>query len=34
MRSWQADAGLVPRKSMSLIPGGGFGLQVAERVGL
>jgi SAM-dependent methyltransferase len=33
MRSWQADAGLVPRKSMSLIPGGGFGLQVAERVG-
>jgi SAM-dependent methyltransferase len=33
MRSWQVDAGLVPRKSMSLIPGGGFGLQVAERVG-
>ena len=33
MRSWQVDAGLVPRKSMSLIPGGGFGLQIAERVG-
>jgi SAM-dependent methyltransferase len=32
MRSWQADAGLKPRKSISLIPGGGFGLQVAERV--
>lgn len=31
MRSWQADAGLRPVKSMSLVPGGGFGLQVAER---
>ena len=25
-------AGLTPRKSMQLVPGGGFGLQVAERV--
>jgi len=33
MRSWQVDAGLVPRKSISLVPGGGFALQVAERVG-
>jgi SAM-dependent methyltransferase len=32
MRSWQVDAGLAPRKSMSLVPGGGFGVQVAERV--
>jgi predicted O-methyltransferase YrrM len=32
MRSWQVDAGLVPRKSISVVPGGGFGLQVAERV--
>jgi len=32
MRSWQVDAGLKPLKSMSLVPGGGFGLQVAERV--
>ena len=32
MRSWQVDAGLVPRKSMALIPGGGFGLQIAERI--
>jgi SAM-dependent methyltransferase len=32
MRSWQVDAGLVPRKSIGLFPGGGFGLQVAERV--
>jgi SAM-dependent methyltransferase len=32
MRTWQIAAGLVPRKSMSLVPGGGFGLQVAERV--
>jgi predicted O-methyltransferase YrrM len=32
MRSWQVEAGLVPRKSMSLVPGGGFGLQIAERV--
>ena len=32
MRSWLVDAGLVPRKSFSLVPGGGFGLQVAERV--
>lgn len=31
MRSWQVAAGLTPRKSMPLIPGGGFGLQVAER---
>jgi SAM-dependent methyltransferase len=31
MRSWQVEAGLVPRKSISLVPGGGFGLQVAER---
>lgn len=33
MRSWQVEAGLKPLKSMSLIPGGGFGLQVAERPG-
>jgi len=32
MRSWQVAAGLTPRKSMQLVPGGGFGLQVAERV--
>jgi SAM-dependent methyltransferase len=32
MRSWQVEAGLVPRRSISLVPGGGFGLQVAERV--
>jgi SAM-dependent methyltransferase len=32
MRSWQVAAGLTPRKSISLIPGGGFVLQVAERV--
>ncbi len=32
MRSWQVEAGLVPRKSMSLFPGAGFGLQVAERM--
>ncbi|MEP6469478.1 MAG: class I SAM-dependent methyltransferase [Chloroflexota bacterium] len=32
MRSWQVDAGLVPRKPIGLVPGGGFGLQVAERV--
>jgi SAM-dependent methyltransferase len=32
MRSWQVDAGLEPRKSISLVPGGTFGLQVAERV--
>jgi SAM-dependent methyltransferase len=31
MRAWQLDAGLVPRRSISLVPGGGFGLQVAER---
>jgi SAM-dependent methyltransferase len=31
MRSWQVDAGLIPRKPMSLFPGAGFGLQVAER---
>jgi predicted O-methyltransferase YrrM len=31
MRDWQEAAGLVPRKSISLIPGGGFALQVAER---
>jgi SAM-dependent methyltransferase len=33
MRSWQVEAGLVPRKSMMLVPGGGLGLQVGERVG-
>ena len=33
MRSWQIEAGLVPRKSISLVPGAGPGLQVAERVG-
>jgi SAM-dependent methyltransferase len=33
MRSWQVEAGLTPRKSISLVPGGGFGMQVAERVG-
>ena len=32
MRSWQIAAGLTPRKSISLVPGGGFALQVAERV--
>jgi predicted O-methyltransferase YrrM len=32
MRAWQVGAGLTPRKSMSLVPGGGFALQVAERV--
>ena len=32
MRDWQKAAGLVLRKSVSLIPGGGFALQVAERV--
>jgi SAM-dependent methyltransferase len=32
MRSWQVEAGLVPRKSISLVPRGAFGLQVAERV--
>jgi SAM-dependent methyltransferase len=32
MRSWQVDAGLAPRRSISLVPGGSFGLQVAERV--
>jgi SAM-dependent methyltransferase len=31
MRDWQVAAGLTPRSSMSLVPGGGFGLQVAER---
>jgi SAM-dependent methyltransferase len=32
MRDWQLAAGLTPRKSISLVPGGGFVLQVAERV--
>ena len=32
MRSWQIAAGLTPRKSISLVPGGGFVLQVAERL--
>ena len=32
MRSWQVAAGLTPRRSISLVPGGGFVLQVAERV--
>ena len=32
MRDWQAAAGLVPRKSITLVPGSGFALQVAERV--
>lgn len=32
MRAWQVAAGLVPRKSLELAPGAGFGLQVAERV--
>jgi SAM-dependent methyltransferase len=31
MRSWQVAAGLTPRKSISLVPGGAFVLQVAER---
>src|SRR5918999_5441431 len=31
MREWQAAAGLAPRKSISLVPGGGFVLQVGER---
>ena len=33
MRSWQVAAGLTPRKSISLVPGGGFVLQVAEQTG-
>ena len=33
MRSWQVEAGLAPLKSISLVPGGGFVLQVAERTG-
>jgi SAM-dependent methyltransferase len=32
MRDWQLAAGLRPRKSKSLVPGGGFVLQVGERV--
>ena len=32
MRDWQKAAGLAPRKSISLVPGGGFAIQVAERV--
>lgn len=32
MRDWQVAAGLIPRKSISLVPGSGFVLQVAERV--
>ena len=32
MRSWQVAAGLTPRRSIPLVPGGGFALQVAERV--
>jgi SAM-dependent methyltransferase len=32
MRSWQAGAGLVPRRSISVAPGAAFGLQVAERL--
>ena len=33
MKSWQVAAGLTPRKSISLVPGGGgIVLQVAERV--
>ena len=32
LRTRQVAAGLVPRRSMSLVPGGGFGLQVAERI--
>lgn len=32
MRAWQVGAGLTPRKSTSLVPGGAFVLQVAERV--
>jgi predicted O-methyltransferase YrrM len=31
MRDWQVAAGLTPRKSMSVVPGAGFVLQVAER---
>ncbi len=31
MRDWQTRAGLVVRKPISLVPGGGFALQVAER---
>jgi len=31
MRSWQVAAGLTPRKSISLVPGGAFVLQVAEQ---
>jgi SAM-dependent methyltransferase len=31
MRDWQTEAGLVVRKPISLVPGGGFALQVAER---
>jgi SAM-dependent methyltransferase len=32
MRAWQVAAGLQLRRSISLVPGGGFVLQVAERV--
>jgi SAM-dependent methyltransferase len=31
MRAWQVAAGLTPRKSISLVPGGGFVLQVGEK---
>lgn len=32
MREWQHAAGLSPRRSIPLVPGGGYALQVAERV--
>jgi SAM-dependent methyltransferase len=31
MAGWQRDAGLQPRKAMRLLPGQGFGLQIADR---
>lgn len=33
MRDWQVAAGLIPRRSVSLVPGGGFAIQVGERSG-
>ena len=32
MREWQVAAGLAPRKAISLVPGGGFVLQVGEKI--
>lgn len=33
MRDWQVAAGLTPRRSISVVPGGGFAIQVGERSG-